>query len=198
MGQFKLNNFRRPYMPQRIIHNIVTLCALSLVSAIIAVAQTPKSSDVPVLSTGDTWEVAQSVGSSKGKLFVVTLDQPQRRQTCRVQSFTPDKLVCSRAIGGPRTYLPQQIVALIIPGDHDLKIRLVLGLNGGLGAAIWGTVVLVATCPACAAATGVAALLLFCAAGAVLIGDEQPDRLLYLAPGQQLTGKFRFVQGIPN
>ena len=95
-----------------------------------------------------------------------------------------DKLVCSRAIGGPRTYLPKQVVALILPGDSDLKLRLVLGLNGGLAAAIWGTVVLAASCPVCAVATGVVALLLFGAAGAVLMGDDQPDHVLYLAPGQ--------------
>jgi hypothetical protein len=30
--------------------------------------------------------------------------------------------------------------------------------------------------------------------GVVLNGDDRPDRLLYLAPGQQLTGKLRFIQ----
>jgi len=53
---------------------------------------------------------------------------------------------------------------------------------------------LAAPCPACAVVTGIVALLLFGAAGAILVGDNQPDRLLYLAPGQQLTGKLRFVQ----
>ena len=115
-------------------------------------------------------------------------------QTCHIQSFTIDKLVCSRAIGGSRTYLPQQIVALILPGDGALKLRLVLGFNGGLAAAILGTVVLVATCPVCAVAAGIAALFFFGAAGAVLIGDDQPNHLLYLAPGQQLSGKLGFVQ----
>lgn len=181
-------------MPQRIIRSILTLFAPALVSATIALAQSPISPEAPAITTSNTWQVAQSVGFSKGKLFVVTLDQPHRRQTCRIQSFAMEKLVCSRAIGGPRTYLPQQVIALIIPGDDDLKLRLVLGLNGGLAAAIWGTVVLAATCPACAVVTGIVALLLLGAAGAVLIGDDQPDRLLYLAPGQQLTGKLRFVQ----
>jgi len=165
------------------------------------IAQQPQSAAPPStetfavpISTSNSWQVAQSANSSKDRLFVVTIDKPERRQTCHVRSFTLDKLVCSRAIGGSRTYLRQQVVALILPGDDGLKLRLVLGLNGGLGAAIWGTVVLAATCPACAVATGVAALFFFGAAGAVLIGDDQPDRLLYLAPGQQLTGKLRFVQ----
>lgn len=181
-------------MSQGTIRSILTFFAIAFVFATVAVAQAATSVEVPVSTANPSWQAAQLVGSSKGKLFVVTLDQPHRRQTCRIQSFTLDKLVCSRAIGGPRIYLPQQIISLILPGDGDLKLRLVFGLNGGLGAAIWGTVVLAATCPACAVATGITALLLFSAAGAVLIGDDQPDSLLYLAPGQQLTGKFRFVQ----
>jgi hypothetical protein len=181
-------------LPQRTIRSILTMLAFSLVSASIAHAQSSTSVEIPVTPTRNNWQIAQSVGSSKIKLFVVTLDQPDRRQTCRVQSFTVDKLVCSRAIGGPRTYLPQQIIALILPGDGNLKLRLVLGLNAGLAAAIWGTVVLAPTCPGCAVATGIVALVLFCAAGAILIGDDQPNGLLYLAPGQQLSKKLGFVQ----
>jgi len=160
----------------------------------VAGAQSATSSAAPAITTINTWQLAQQVGSSKGKLLVVTTEQPHRGQTCRIQSFTLDKLVCSRAVGAPRTYLPQQVVALILPGDHDFKLRFVLGANGAMAAAIWATVALAATCPACAVATGIVALVLFCAAGAVLIGDEQPDRLLYLAPGQKLTGKLGSVQ----
>jgi hypothetical protein len=184
-------------MSQRTIRPILTLITLTVVSATIAVAQSPTSTEVFTIATrltSNDWQVAQSVGSSKGMLQVVTLDQPHRRQTCRIQSFTLDKLVCSRVLGGPRTYLPQQVAALIIPGDDGLRLRFVLGLNGALGAAIWGTVVLAATCPVCAVATGVVALALFGAAGAVLYADGQAERLIYLAPGQQLTGKLRFVQ----
>jgi hypothetical protein len=191
-------------MPQRIIRNILTLFTIAFASATIALAQFATSTEVQPLTTSDThditlnsgktWQGAQVVGSSMGKLLVVTIDQPDRRQTCRVHSFTLDKLVCSHAIGGPRTYLPQQVAALFIPGDGHLKLRLVLGLNGGMGAAIWGTVVLAATCPACAVGTGIAALLLFLAAGAILIGDDQPDRLLYIAPGLPLSGKLGYVQ----
>ncbi len=183
-------------MPQRSIRSILVLFAVALVSATIAIAQPPASTEAHAIHTSNTWQIAQSVGPSKGKLFVITVDQPDRKQSCRIQSFTVDKLVCSRAIGGPRTYLPQQIVALILPGDGDLKLRLLLGLNGGLAAAIWGTVVLVATCPPCAVATGIVALVLFNAAGAVLIGDDEPDHLLYLAPGQRLSGKLGFVQSL--
>lgn len=176
------------------IRRVITFFVLALVSSTISLAQSPTSTETTTTSVYNTWQVAQQIGSPQKKLFVVTLDQPHRRRTCRIQSFTLGKLICSRAIGGPRTYLPEQVVALILPGDDDLKFRLVLGLNGGLAAAIWSTVMLAAPCPACAVATGIAALLLFGAAGAILVGDKQPDRLLYLAPGQQLTGKLRFVQ----
>ncbi|HEX8810876.1 MAG TPA: hypothetical protein VF742_02675 [Terracidiphilus sp.] len=177
-------------MPKRFIPSIFTLFTISLVSASIALAQSTTSPDAPVATNVFPWQVAKSNRTSGRKLYVVTIDQPSRRQTCRVQSFTEEELVCSRAIGGSRTYLPQQVAALILPGDGHLKLWLMLGFNGGLGAAIWGTVVLAATCPLCAAGTAVAAFFFFDAAGAVLIGDDQPDQLLYLAPGQHLSGRL--------
>jgi hypothetical protein len=181
-------------MPQRTTRSILTLFALAFVSATIALAQSSTSPEIPLSPTHNNWQIAQLVGASGGKLFVVTLDQPSRRQTCHIQSFTMDKLVCSRAIAGPRTYLRQQVVALLLPGDGALRLRSGLGFNVALGAAILGTIALVATCPVCAVVTGIATLLLFGAAGAVLIGDDQPNRLLYLAPGQQLSSKLGFVQ----
>jgi len=181
-------------MPQRITRRTFTLLALSVVSATIVLAQSTTSLEVRHDLASGSWQAAQSFAPSTGKLIVVTVDQPQRWQTCRIHSFAVDKLVCSRAIGGPRTYLPQQVAALILPGDGDLRLRILLELNGGLGAAIWGTVVLAAACPPCAIATGIAALFFFGGAGAILIGDDQPDRLLYLAPAQHLAGKHRFLQ----
>jgi hypothetical protein len=181
-------------MNQRIINSIISFFGLVLASASITVAQSPNSTEVLSLNSTNSWQGAQSIGSSKGKvlrkLFVVTLEEPSRRQACRVQSFDLDKLVCSRALGGPRTFLSQQVAALIVPGDGRSKLWLMLGFNGGLGAAIWGTVMLTAACPACAVATGIAAYFCFGAAVAILIGDDQPDRLLYLAPGQQLSRKL--------
>jgi hypothetical protein len=181
--------------PQRAIfqlfgHGVITLVVLAAVSATAAVAQSTTTFEIPGNTANNNWQVTPA----KGKLFVVTLDQPNRRQSCHFQSITPDELVCSRVIGGPRTYLRQQVVALILPGDSGSKLPFVLGFNGAGAAAIWGTVVLAATCPICAAATGVAALLIFGAAGAVLIADDQPEHLLYLAPGQQLSGKLGYVE----
>jgi hypothetical protein len=181
-------------MFQGTIRHIFSVLAITLVSASISRAQSTTSPDDLAIPARDAWHVAQQAGPSKGKLVVVTLDQPQHRKACDIQSFTSDKLVCSRAIGGTHTYLPQQVLALILPGDDDLRLRLVMGFNGGLAVAIWGTVVLAATCPACAVATGIVALMLFSGAGAILIGDDQPDRLLYLAPGQHLSGKLGYVQ----
>jgi hypothetical protein len=181
-------------MPKRIIRSILISFALPLVSVTFAVAQSSTSVEIPVTPARNNWQIAQSVGSSKGNILVVTLDKPDRQQACRVQSFTEDKLVCSRAIGAPRTYLPQQILALLLPSDNDLKYGFVLGLNVLLGAAIWGTVVLAPMCPGCAVATGVVALVLFGAAGALLIADDTPNSLLYLAPGKQLSKKLGHVQ----
>jgi hypothetical protein len=66
------------------------------------------------------------------------------------------------------------------------------------GGAIWGTVVLAATCPACAVAAGIATFCYFGIAWLFTDGftnfDRQPDRLLYLAPGQKLTGKLGSIK----
>jgi hypothetical protein len=122
-------------MRQQTIRSILTLFGIALVTATSAFAQSSTSiNENSVINTKNSWQVAQSVGSSKGKLFVVTIDQPNRKQTCRIQSFTVDKLVCTRAIGGPRTYLPQQVTALILPGDNNLMIGFLIGFNGALGA----------------------------------------------------------------
>jgi hypothetical protein len=182
-------------MTRRTVHSILTLCVFTLISTTIARAQSSETKiELPLNSGKDSWTTAQSIGPSNGKIIVVTLDQPNRRQTCHIQSYTPDKLVCSRAFGGSHTYLSQQVLALILPGDDDLRLRLFIEFNGGLGAAIWGTVVLAATCPVCAVGTGIAAFLFFDAAGVILIADGQPDRLLYLAPGQKLSRKLGYVQ----
>ena len=152
------------------------------------------SPGAPAINPADTWEGAQRIGTSAGKLVIVTVDQAGRRQTCRVRTFTMDQIVCKRGIYRSRTFLRQQIAALILPGDGAKRLPLWLGLNAGLGTAIWGTVVLTATCPVCAAGTAIAALFFFGAAGAAVYADDVPDRLLYLAPGQELSEKPGSVQ----
>lgn len=182
-------------MIQRAIRRVLVIFALALISITIALAQSSNSTfEIPVTSTRNTWSAAQAAAPTKGKLIVVTLDQPNRRQSCQVKSFTLDRLVCSRAIGGPRTYRPEQIAAIILPGDENLRARFFLGANSVLGASIWGTVVLAATCPVCAVATGIVALVAFSFAGAVAYTDDQPDSLLYLAPGQELSHKLGYIK----
>jgi len=180
-------------MFQQTIRNILTL---ALVSATIAVAQSSAPREafkIPDVANND-WQLAQRAGPSKGKIVVVTLDQPQRRQACRIQSFTVDQLVCSGGRGGPRTFLPQQILALIRPGNEAFRRPMFVLFNAAMGAEIWGTVVLVATCPACAAVTAFLAFYSFGAAWVALLGDDESDSLLYLAPGQKLTGKLSSIQ----
>jgi hypothetical protein len=175
------------------IRRIVTLSAFALVSTTVTLAQSPALRETAVIPISNTWQGAQLAFPAKSKLIVVTLDKPNRRQTCHLRSYTADELVCSRAFGGPRTYLRQQVVALILPGDRLSKLFFVIG-SCEFGAAIWGSVVLAATCPACGVGTGIAAFFYFGVAALFVTGDDQPDRLLYLAPGQQLSRKLRHVQ----
>ena len=183
-------------MTQRAVRRILVILAFTLGSAGIALAQSATSLEtvtIPIAAS-NSWQAALRAGSSKGKLSVVTLDQPNRRQSCRMQSYTPKELVCFRGSGGARTYLMQDVLALILPSNGRMKRAFVLGLNGVSAAAIWGTVVLATTCPACAVVTGIAAVWYLGLAGVTLICDNRPDHLLYVAPGQQLTGKLRFVR----
>ena len=182
-------------MPQRTIRRTLTLFALAFVCATVALAQSPAMHETVEIPISNTWQGAQLAFPSKSKLVVFTLDRPNRRQTCRIRSFTLEELVCSRAFGGSRTYLRQQVAALILPGDGGLRFPLVLLDSAEAGAAIWGTVILAATCPACAVATGFAALYSFVGAWVIHGADDlEPDRLLYLAPGQQLSRKLGYVQ----
>lgn len=178
---------------------IFKVFAVSFVCTATLLAQSQASRETVTIPAAETaansiWLDAHPAGAYKGKVDVVTVDQPDRRHTCRIQAITADKLTCSRGLGRPRTYLREQVIALIIPGDGGARLRLVLALNVLLGAAIWGTVVLAATCPPCAVVTGVVALGLFGAAGGALYVDGQPDRLMYLAPGQRLSSKLGYVE----
>jgi len=183
-------------MPKRTVHGAVVVFVIA--SGAVASAQSLPSPEPPTVETSATspidhnthaWEAAQSGGKSERRLQIITADQPERKQTCRVKSFTSDKLVCAHGVGGSRTYTPAQVIAVIIPGDMRSRIPIFVGFNVGLGAAIWGTVVLAAACPACAAATALAALICFSAAGAFAYADDQPDRVLYLTPDPELRRK---------
>jgi hypothetical protein len=142
------------------------------------------------------WAGAEQQTPTKSKRYVVTKDEPARKQVCRVQAITNDELICSRAHGGSRAYKREQIVALIIPGTKGESLAMFLGANARLGASIWGTIALVATCPVCAAGTALAAFIFFGMAGVSVIADDanDPEKTLYLAPGQVLSNNFRSVE----
>jgi hypothetical protein len=172
-----------------------TLTAL-LLSASLALAQqspTPKPSQesISVPASEDdqaltsNWPTASLVVASKRRFFVVTSAQPNHRRACQVQSVTPDQLVCKAGFGATRIYKPQEIIALTTPGDNDVRLRFVIGLNAAAGLAAWGTYVLAPTCLPCAIATGVLAAALFFSIGAILMADGQPETILYLSAGRQ-------------
>ncbi|HUB53007.1 MAG TPA: hypothetical protein VL986_12705 [Terracidiphilus sp.] len=181
-------------MKHRAIRNFLSLFSIICATATVALGQSSSAIETGTIDQSQSWQGALSGVAANHKVFVVTIDKPDRKQKCRIESFDQDKLICSRAIGSPRTYLAKQVIALILPGDGGLRVPLWIGLNGGLGAAIWGTVVLAAACPACAVGTGIAALFFFAFAGAVAFTDDVPNRLLYLAPGNELSEKLGYVQ----
>jgi len=112
--------------------------------------------------------------------------QPSRRTACRVRSIANDQLACKGPFGKTRTYKPQEIAAIILPGDSAFQLRLWVGLNAAAGLAAWGTFVLAPACIPCAAATAFAAFAFVCAAGAIAYSDDRPESLIYLAPNKQV------------
>jgi hypothetical protein len=179
-------------MPQATVRIAATLATI-LLSGSLALAQQKPSTELvqdavslPATGPHQDWAKVSAIASSRKKIIIATLAQPTRRRTCRVQSFTAGQLVCKGSFGTTHIYKPQEIAALIIPGDNDIRIRFLLGFNSALGAAVWGTVVLAPVCIPCAVATGIAALIFFGAAGATCYGDGQSEALICSAPGQIL------------
>lgn len=196
-----------PFLSQSIVRRTLTLTALTILSASPALAQ-----DLPSQLTSPTVTSRRESAISPpqpnepqyadwsrlgqlhlgGKYFVITRAHPIVRHTCNVRSFTVDQLACKDSLGATHIYKPQEIAALIIPGEYDFRLRFVLGANAVMAAAIWGTIALVPVCAPCAAATAFAAFVAFAASGSILTGDEKPDSLLYLAPGQTLRVRLRY------
>jgi hypothetical protein len=188
-------------MAHPITRTLTAALALAVFSQTLAVAENPDQStrtEPPAVKptpasnkAASTWEEARFRVPAGKKFIVVTLAEPTHRNSCRVQSVTLDRLTCKRPFRKTRAYNSQQIAALITPGDKGLWRVLFFGFNGGLGAAIWGTLILAPVCVPCAVGTGVAAYFFFGAAGVVLFSGFEPDSLLYLAPGQTLQVKLR-------
>ena len=182
-----------PLLSQQTLRRLLALAALTLFSATLALAQeTPPGNRDFAKKGTDNWSYAATIGSPHKKLFVVTMADPTHRHTCRVQSFTADQLICQGSFHKTHIYKPQEVSALVTPGDYSLRVWMVSAANASLGAAIWATLVLIPTCPPCAVATGIAALISFGVAGAALIGEGTQEHLLYLAPGQTLQVKLRY------
>jgi hypothetical protein len=191
-----------PCLSQQTLRRLLALATLTLLSATLALAQDQPSPTDPAPDAQPftaAWNVPEYRDWSRlyqlhlgGRLFVLTTARPKVRHRCRVQSFAADKLVCKDPLGVTHTYKSQDIAALIIPGEYDFKVRFLLGSNAALGAAIWGTIVLAPVGIPCAAATALGAFFAFSASGAILVGDDLPDRPLYLAPSQTLKVELRY------
>ena len=179
-------------MYQRRIRSIVRLAAAIFVLIAPAFAQSVQQVPLRGAASG-SWETARTSLAGKGRLIIITAEEPHRRQVCHVESFAAEKLVCRRGIGRTRTYLPDQIAAVIMPGDRVLAIGMLTGFNAGLGASIWGTIVLAAACPLCAAGTAAAALLFLSLAGLTIFTGDTPETVVYLAPGQTENDMRRYV-----
>ena len=187
-------------MAHRIARTLTTALALAFLSLTLARAQDQHSlANHPAVDTLHTWEHAQYVGATRKEYlrhhhgpahapYRLPRPVPLRRPT-RLQALFQQT---------PHLHASKEVAALTTPSDDGLKLRIVLALNGVAAAAIWGTVVLASTCIPCAVATGVAAFLFLVAAGGILAADDQPETLLYLAPGQKLQVKGYIEQGHPS
>jgi hypothetical protein len=170
-----------------LIRTLSIILAITLLVQPFAHAQDQSTvENLPVANPVNNWDYASLRAQPRAKVLVITMAQPSRRISCPVRSITSDQLTCNGPLGKTRIYKHEEVAALILPGDGGLQLRLWLGFNAALGAAAWGTYVLAPICMPCAATTGVAALFFFAAAGAMAYVDDQPDRLIYIDPSQQV------------
>jgi hypothetical protein len=124
---------------------------------------------------------------AKKNVKIITIAHPKLRHSCTVVSISANEIICGHS-GHTMTFRAEDVAAVIEPGEHSHWYLYFAGSLAAAGAATWGTVVLAAVCPICAAATGVAALFLYVITPgtAFLSDDDSADSLLYLAPGQTL------------
>ena len=157
---------------------IITGLAFSFSSAILAHGQ---------IGQTVSWQGAQSIIAAKQKIYVVTIAHPKRRHTCVVRSIDNDRIVCEH-LGHTTAFQTGDVAALIEPGEHTPVFLFFAGFLSAAGAATWGTVILAPICPVCAAATGVAAAVLYVMAmGSGFLADgDHAGSVLYLAAGQRL------------
>jgi hypothetical protein len=181
---------------QQTLRRILILATLALLSATLALAQSPAlwSSWPPSAPRSNTFRGAIAIGPSHGKLYVVTIAHPKQEQTCRIQSFKQDQLVCLGNHGHtPVVYRAQDIAALITPGLHSGILATFLGFVGAGAGAITGAVFLasISMIGAVAVAAAGGFLLLFSTYLAMGADSYDSDIVLYLAPSQTLQVKLR-------
>lgn len=157
----------------------ISVLALNLILAAVAAGQRPVTS---------TWHgAAQELVNTKHTLFIVTIAQPTRRHKCIMSSINDSEIVCEHH-GHKTAFHAADVAALIFPGKHSRWYLYAAAFLVAAVASTWGTVVLAPICPACAVATGVAALFLYLMAPAspMMTDGDSPDRLFYVAAGQTL------------
>jgi hypothetical protein len=159
------------------VNRLIMVLALSLISGA-ALGQAPQAA---------TWQGAQALVVAKKNVKIITIAHPKLRHPCAVVSISANEIICGHS-GHTMTFRAEDVAAVIEPGEHSHWYLYFAGSLAAAGAATWGTVVLAAVCPICAAATGVAALFLYVITPgtAFLSDDDSADSLLYLAPGQTL------------
>ena len=168
-------------MTDRTIRFLSTILAVILLSRTMAMAQAKPIPAGPIYS----WTNTSLRTQSDKKLVVITIAEPTHRFACRVLSSTDEQLECQGSRGKTRIYRPQQIAALILPGQGRLREWLWIGFNTPGILIGWATLRLGDTCKPCAVPTGVA-FALFGVAHSVHLEEYDPDHLIYLAPPEQL------------
>ena len=127
------------------------------------------------------------------QVLVVTVAEPTKRHACKVQSLTAQALTCTRSLGRePVVYTPEQVAALISPRSHShawVQSILAAGIGGGI---LYGAVLLNPISEAAAVTVGIiAAVVILTSPMYAFDGQDTPDRLLFLQPGQTLAVELR-------
>jgi hypothetical protein len=147
-----------------------------------------RAQDGPGVVPRANWEYWETWGAwdRSAKVFVVTVAQPSRGQSCRVRAFEADRIVCRRSFGGKPVIFRRSEVEAVIEQGGDQHWAAAFGICAGIGVAmiVAGAVLSFVAAPAVIV---LGSLVLLTSPAYAIGANPSADELLYLQPGQRLT-----------
>lgn len=110
------------------------LCVLPVYGQSGAAQETPKQETISLSASNSAkfdWDGLRSTFANwHGKLHVVLVSQPGRRQVCKLVSINEDAMLCGKDDAHAKRYARSDVAAVLTPGDHTNMWPYFLGMLG--------------------------------------------------------------------